>query len=219
MSDESKELLKLLQTHFPQLGAQPGLVDDIAQKAVVLQLPAGKTLLQNGSDISHIPLVVKGSIKVVRPDQHDHEVLLYHIQPGQSCAMTLASSLRREPSRIKALTVQPTILIGIPSETAYLLGRKYPVWFDFVLDAYSNRFDELIGMVESIRFSSLDQRLLKYLREKAEMHNSLLLHIDHQEIADDLGSARVVVSRMLKQFENQGLVQLFRGRIKILRLM
>ena len=219
MSEKQAEIRSLLQHHFPQLSAQPGLVDDIAEKAVVLQLPAGKMLLQNGSDISHIPLVVKGTIKVVRPDHRDHEMLLYHIQAGQSCAMTLASSLRREPSRIKALTVQPTIIIGIPSELAYALGRRYPAWFDFVLDAYSNRFEDLIAMVEDVGFSSLEQRLLKYLRAKADMLNTHTLPIAHQEVADDLGSSRVVVSRLLKQFENQGIVQLFRGRIKILRLM
>lgn len=213
-----EELATLLHEHFPLLN-HPELVEAILDRAVPLSLPAGQVLINPGASIKLIPLVVKGSVKVARADASGHEVLLYYIHPGESCAITLSSCLRREKSAIKATVQQAAQIIGLPAELAYLLGRKYPAWFDFVLNAYSQRFEEILQMVDEIGFSSLDQRLLKYLQEKITLLNTTVLHLSHQEIADDLGTARAVISRLLKQMETQGMVQLLRGRIKILRLV
>lgn len=212
------DISAVLRHYFPSLN-HPELSEAISEKAVFLTIPAGKILMNTGDHIHLIPLVTKGSIKVTRADAAGHEVLLYYIHPGESCALTLSSALKLEKSRIKAITQQKTEVIGIPSELAYSLGRKYPGWFDFVLNAYANRFQELLDMVDEISFSSLDQRLLKYLRDQSVLLNTLVLHQSHQEIADDLGTARAVVSRLLKQMENQGMIQLLRGRIKILALV
>ncbi len=215
---KKEDIPSILRLHFPTLN-NPALSESIREKAVLLTIPAGKILMHSGEQIQLIPLVIKGSIKVVRADETGHEVLLYYIHPGESCALTLSSALKQETSRVKAVTQQLTEIIGIPSELAYTLGRKYPGWFDFVLDAYANRFQELLDMVDEISFSSLDQRLLKYLREKSALLNTLVLHLSHQEIADDLGTARAVASRLLKQMEHRGMIQLLRGRIKILSLV
>lgn len=207
-----------LRHYFPTLN-NPALSESISEKAVLLSIPAGKVLMHSGDLIHLIPLVIKGSIKVVKVDESGHEVLLYYIHPGESCALTLSSALKQEKSRVKAITQQQTEIIGVPSELAYALGRKYPGWFDFVLEAYANRFQELLNMVDEISFSSLDQRLLKYLREKSALLDTLVLHLSHQEIADDLGTARAVASRLLKQMEHRGMIQLLRGRIKIFSLV
>lgn len=214
----TEDIGMLLRRHFPAFN-HPELHEQIVERAVYLKIPVGKTLLQAGDIIHVIPLVVRGSIKVLRVDESGHEVLLYYIQPGESCALTLSSALKQEKSRIKAITQQETEVIGVPSELAYLLGRRFPGWYDFVLDSYSARFQELLNMVDEISFSSLDQRLLKYLREKSELLNTLVLHLSHQEIADDLGTARAVASRLLKQMERRGMIQLLRGRLRILSLV
>jgi len=215
---KKEDLPGLLFRHFPLLN-NPELVETIAGRAVSLTLPAGNILLNPGDPIKLIPLVVRGSVKVARADAAGHEVLLYYIQPGESCAMTLSSCLKREKSKVKATVQQSAEIIGIPAEVAYLLGRKYPGWYDFVLDSYAQRFQELLRMVDAISFSSLDQRLLHYLQEQQILLNSTVLHRSHQEIADDLGSARAVISRLLKQMERKGMVELLRGRIKILTLV
>lgn len=212
------EMSALLRQHFPLLN-HPELVRAITERATVLQAAPGQVLLQPGESIKLVPLVVAGSVKVARVDAAGHEVLLYYIQPGEGCAMTLASCLRREKSNIKATILQTAHIIGLPAELAYALGRKYPAWFDFVLESYAQRFDELLHMVDEVSFASLDQRLLRYLREKSALLNSTVLHLSHQEIADDLGSARAVISRLLKQMEERGMVRLLRGRIRILRLV
>ncbi|MBK8968409.1 MAG: Crp/Fnr family transcriptional regulator [Lewinellaceae bacterium] len=213
-----EELRNLLHRHFPLLN-NPELVDIIAERAVPLALPVGDVLLHPGDPVKLIPLVVKGTVKVARAGTAGHEVLLYHIQPGESCAMTLSSCLKREKSKVKATVQQSAEIIGIPAEVAYMLGRKFPGWYDFVLDSYAQRFQELLHMVDEIGFASLDQRLLHYLREQQAMQQSTVLHRSHQEIADDLGSARAVISRLLKQMERKGMVTLLRGRIKILSLV
>ncbi len=215
---KSSTLPVLLHQFFPLLGGE-GLAQAIAEKSALMVVPTGKILMDTGDFIRWIPLVVKGSIKVVRADDAGHEMLLYYIQPGESCAMTLSSCMKQRPSNIKAVAQQATEIIGIPSDLAYMLGRKYPAWLDFVLESYAVRFDELLEMVDEIGFSSLDQRLTKYLHEKAESLRTLVPHISHQEIADDLGTARAVVSRLLKQMERKGMVKLSRGRIRILSLM
>ena len=213
-----EDISSFIRRHFPVLGGQE-LADAIASRATALTLPPGKVLLNPGESINLIPLVVKGSVKVVRADDSGHEILLYYIHPGESCAMTLSSCLKREKSRIKAVAQQKTEVIGIDAGQAYMLGRKYPAWFDFVLGSYAQRFDELLEMLDAIGFSSLDERLVKYLKEKSELLDTLVLHLSHQEIADDLGTARAVVSRMLKQMERKGMLRLQRGRIRILALV
>ena len=213
-----EELTIVLRRHFPAFN-HPDLNESITGHAIFMKIPAGQVLMHSGDAIHLIPLVVKGSIKVVRDDAAGHEVLLYYIQPGESCALTLSSALKQEKSRVKAVAQEATEVIGVPSELAYVLGRRYPGWFDFVLDSYSQRLQELLNMVDEISFSSLDERLLKYLTEKSAMLHTLVLHLSHQEIADDLGTARAVASRLLKQMERRGMIQLLRGRIRILSLV
>jgi len=215
---QTPSLVSYIQQLFPALGKQE-IAQAIADKSTMLSFGPGKILMDTGDPIRLIPLVVKGSIKVVRADDAGHEVLLYYIQPGESCAMTLSSCIKQRHSNVKAVVQQPSEIIGIPADMVYMLSRKYPEWLDFVLESYALRFDELLEMVDEIGFASLDQRLAKYLREKSESLGTLVPHISHQEIADDLGTARAVVSRLLKQMERKGMVKLSRGRIKILSLM
>lgn len=218
-SVEQKEIIQLLRDHFPVLAFSTDVLTEIAEHARRLQLPTGQVLIETGATIQYIPLVLNGAIKVVRTDDEQHEMLLYYIQPGESCAFTLSSSLKREKSKIKAIVQQPSTVLVIPSEFNGQLARRYPLWFEFVLDAYSKRMEELLELVEEIGFKHLDHRLEKYLKEKFILMKTPLLTLSHQEIADDLGTARVVVSRMLKQLEKKGVIQLMRGKIKNISLV
>ncbi|MFN4255650.1 MAG: Crp/Fnr family transcriptional regulator [Saprospiraceae bacterium] len=209
--------LEMLRRQFPRL-AHKGMVELLAEKAAVLRVPPGKVLFEPGDPIRAIPLLLSGSVKVSRADASGHEVLLYYIHPGESCAMTLASSLRRENSRVRAVAEQAAELVVIPAELAHTLARSHPAWSDFVLETYSQRFDELLALVEEVSFAQLDQRLIKYLQEKSALLGTVVLPVSHQQIADDLGSARAVVSRLLKQMERKGMVQLLRRRIKVVGL-
>lgn len=195
------------------------LLSDIVQHGRLLELSKGTILLQTGAPVQYIPLLTQGSLKVLRSDDQAHEVLLYRILPGESCAFTLASAFRRETSKVKAIADQHCTVLLIPVELNDQLARRYPLWFEFVLDAYNKRMEELLVLVEDLGFKSLEERLEKYLRDRFHHLQLQWMPVAHQEIADDLGTSRVVISRMLKQMEKKGRIALGRGRIKNIQLM
>ncbi len=200
-----------LRQHF-SVFQQGELVEEIASKGIYMYVPSDQYILEVGSFIKVIPLVIKGSVKVVRQEKSG-EIFLYYIRPGQSCAMTLSSCMKREKSRIKAIVQEDTELVALPAEDVYYMIRKYPAWQNFVVETYSQRFDEIMEVLDHVVFHKLDERLFKYLQKRSSSQNSLELPISHQEIASDLATSREVISRLLKQLERQGLIQLFRGKI------
>jgi CRP/FNR family transcriptional regulator len=189
------------------------LIDHILQNGQLLKVDSQTSLMEVGTYIKVIPLILEGSVKIFREDDEGHELFLYYLQSGQSCAMTLASTLKMEKSKVKAITQEPTTLFAVKAETVYDLYRKYPSWQQFVIETFSTRFDEMLQALDSIAFYHLDERLEKYLQDKAQTLQTRTLQISHQEIADDLASSREVISRLLKQMEKKGLVQLSRGQV------
>ncbi|MCB9080637.1 MAG: Crp/Fnr family transcriptional regulator [Lewinellaceae bacterium] len=189
------------------------LIEQLLEKGTRMDISPETELLQAGSYIRVIPLVIQGNIKVIREDDSGREVFLYFIQPGQSCAFTLASALRAEKSKIRAITQEETTVLAIPSEELGPLGRHFPSWVHFMVETFSNRFDELLHTLEGVVFHSLDERLFQYLLHQAQTRNSRVLPLSHQQIADDLATSREVISRLLKQMEKRGLLRLNRGQI------
>lgn len=214
-----EDIARQIRQHFTVLAQSGDIAQAIATESQALSLPEGKVLLDTGDTINYIPLVIDGIIKVVRSDHDGHEILMYYIHPGESCALTLSASLKREKSKIKAVVQQKATIVLLPTTVNWQLARRYPVWFDFVLDAYGKRFEELLELVEEVGFKHLDERLEKYLRHQFAFHSGTIIAISHQEIASALGTARVVVSRMLKQLEKKGQIRLMRGKIKNIGLM
>lgn len=214
-----EDIARQIRQHFTVLAQSGDIAQAIATESQALSLPEGKVLLDTGDTINYIPLVIDGIIKVVRSDHDGHEILMYYIHPGESCALTLSASLKREKSKIKAVVQQKATIVLLPTTVNWQLARRYPVWFDFVLDAYGKRFEELLELVEEVGFKHLDERLEKYLRHQFAFHSGTIIAMSHQEIASALGTARVVVSRMLKQLEKKGQIRLMRGKIKNIGLM
>lgn len=200
-----------LRQFFPAL-AQGELLEEISIKGIYMYVPSDQYLLEMGSFIKVIPLVIKGSVKVVRQEKSG-EIFLYYIRPGQSCAMTLSSCFKREKSRIKAIVQEDTELIAVPAEVVYYMYRKYPAWQDFVIETYSQRFDEIMEVLDNVVFHKMDERLVQYLNKRVLANESKELKISHQEIADDLATSREVISRLLKQLELRNEIQLSRGKI------
>jgi CRP/FNR family transcriptional regulator len=212
MSDLIGTIKKQLSTHFP-IFSQYDLIDSLSQKGVLKTIPKGTAILEVGSFIRIIPLVIEGTVKVIREDESGAEMLLYYINAGESCAMTLSSCFKREKSRVKAITQTDVNVLAVPVEEVYDLLRRYHSWQDFVLHTYQIRFEEMMEVLDNVVFHKLDERLLKYLHDRSNALRKTELHISHQEIADDLASSREVISRLLKQMERKGYVQLSRGKI------
>lgn len=192
------------------------LKDEVDAYGLLKKFPAGSVILQEDSYIKSIPLVLNGSLKVMRTDNDGHEILLYYIVPGESCIMSFLGGIHNETSKIKAVVEEDAEILFIPVEKASEWVKKFPEWADFIFKLYHKRFEELLTAVNAIAFQKLDMRLLQLLKQKAELYQTNELKITHQQLADELGTAREAVSRVMKQMENEGLVTLSRNKVTLL---
>ena len=192
------------------------LREDVASHALIKEYEAGSTILSEEAYIKSIPIVLKGSIKVMRSDQEGRELLLYFIRPRESCIMSFLGALHNEKSKVKAVAEENTTLLLIPPDKSAEWISKYPEWADFMFKLYHRRFEELLTVVNSMAFDKLDQRLERLLKQKADVHKSTLIQSTHQQLADELGTTREVISRLLKQMENQGTLSLGRNKIQLI---
>jgi len=172
-------------------------------------------MIDLGERISYIPLLLEGAIKVVREDDSGEELLLYFVEFGNTCAMTLNCCLEDTVSEIRAICEADTTLIMIPIDAMDDWLIKYRSWRNFIFESYQNRLNEMLKAIDALTFLKLDERLEKYLIDRSKVIKSKSLKITHLEIAMDLNSSRVVISRLLKKMENQGKVQLGRNTISI----
>jgi CRP/FNR family transcriptional regulator, anaerobic regulatory protein len=195
---------------------QSQLQEEVSQFGQLKKIEAGSLILQEESYIKAIPLVLNGSLKVLRTDPHGHEILLYYITPGESCIMSFLSGIHNETSKVKAVVEEDAEILFIPVDKANEWVKKFPEWSDFIFRLYHKRFEELLTTVNAIAFQKLDTRLLQLLKQKAAIHQSNEIKITHQQLADELGTAREVISRVIKQMENEGLVKLSRNKLTLL---
>jgi CRP/FNR family transcriptional regulator, anaerobic regulatory protein len=192
------------------------LKDEVAFFSELRKFKADSVILQEDSYIKSIPLVVSGSLKVVRTDANGHEILLYYITAGESCIMSFLGGIHDETSKIKAIVEEDAEILLIPVDKASEWVKKFPEWSDFIFKLYHKRFEELLSVVNAIAFQKLDVRLLHLLKQKSELANSKEIKVTHQQLAEELGTAREVVSRVAKQMENEGLIHLSRNKITLM---
>jgi CRP/FNR family transcriptional regulator len=152
----------------------------------------------------------------MRTDQDGHEILLYYITPGESCIMSFLGGIHNETSKIKAVVEEDAEILFIPVDKASEWVKKFPEWSDFIFRLYHKRFEELLTAVNAIAFQKLDERLLQLLKQKSDLYQTREIKITHQQLADELGTAREAVSRVMKQMENEGLVSLGRNKVTLL---
>jgi CRP/FNR family transcriptional regulator len=175
----------------------------------------GEVILNENAYIKAIPIVTHGSIRVMRTDEDGRELLLYYIKAGESCIMSFLGGIHHDTSKVKAIAEEDTEILFIPIDKVSSLIKEYPEWLDYIFRLYHKRFEELLEVVNAIAFKKMDERLLNYLKKKTELTNSLTLNITHEQLANELGTARVVISRLLKQMEDEGLVKLGRNKIML----
>ena len=171
-------------------------------------------LLSEGSYINQVPLLLSGSVKVRKTDESGKEIVLYHIQPGESCVLSITSCLTMKQSKADAIVEGESSMILLGADKVREWMDRYKSWRTFVQGLYYQRLDVLLGLVDAIAFKQVDERLLDKLRELKQIHGERI-PVTHQQIATEIGTAREVISRLLKQLENQGKIQLERGNIRI----
>jgi CRP/FNR family transcriptional regulator len=192
---------------------EESLIKEIIHSSQLKTYAGDYAIIQIGDEMRYMPIVLSGSIKVLRENAEGDDLLLYYIEGGDTCAMTLQCCVKNATSEIKAVTMEPSSLLMIPVEMMETWMNKYASWRAYILQSYHVRLTELMETVDAIAFMKLDERLLKYLTDQAKLLGSLEIHHTHQQIAEDLNSSRVVISRLLKQLETKGLITLQRNKI------
>ena len=192
------------------------LIAEIAQVGVKKSLKRGETLMEIGSSIKNMPLLFNGSIKVVREDSDGNELLLYFLETGDTCAFSLTCCIGNKKSEIKAIIVEDAEMVLIPVQKMEEWICKYQTWKNFVFESYNLRLEEMLETIDTLAFMKMDQRLYKFLTDKVKLIGSTNIENTHQEIAHNLNTSRVVISRLLKQLENEKKIKLHRSRIEVL---
>ncbi len=202
--------------HVESFKSSPELIAKLEQYGIQKEYKAGSVILNENSYIRSIPLVIKGVLKVIRTEEDGREILLYYIKAGESCIMSFLGGMHQETSKVRAEADEDCEILFIPVEKVSLFIKEYPQWLEYIFKLYHKRFEELLEVVNAIAFKKVDERLLDLLQKKQELNDSAVLTVTHEQLANELGTARVVVSRLLKQLETEGKVSLGRNKITLL---
>ena len=196
---------------------EDSLINELKDIGKIKKVSQGEYLMDIGQEMTFMPLLISGAIKVFRTDEEGDEYILYFIEGGDTCAMTLNCCMRGAKSEIKAVAEVDTMLLLVPiSKMEDWL--HYKSWRIFVFGSYNNRMKEMLEAIDSLAFMNMNERVLKYLKDKVVINKDEILTITHNIISDELNTSRVVISRILKKLEKDGELQLLRNQIKILRL-
>ncbi|MBS1741961.1 MAG: Crp/Fnr family transcriptional regulator [Bacteroidetes bacterium] len=196
---------------------EPALIKEMEQFGEVKYFKEGDVIMDYGKYIRMMPLIIKGTVKVFRMDENGKEILLYYLSTYESCSMAYSCCVEAKKSEVKAIAEDDVELIAIPHIKLDEWLCKYPSWKNYILRSFNERFLELLKSIQSIAFHKLDERLIGYLKEKQRLSGSSVIKASHYVIADELATSRVVISRLLKELENDGKIILYRNEIKLLK--
>jgi len=196
---------------------EPELLAELETKSMVMQVKGGETMLNPGQTIRAVPIVLSGTFKVSRINEEGQELLLYYVKEGESCAMTFTCCMMAHASVVKGSAEEDSELLCIPVDLMDEWMMKYRTWKRFVMSTILNRFTEVLKSIDEVAFKKLDDRLANYLKEKSKATGSTLINLSHQQIADELGTNRVVISRLLKRLELDKKLLLYRNQIRLMR--
>ena len=200
---------------FPSFSTE--LVKDVDANATMQSFKNGDVIMRTGQYIKNTVLVISGKIKVYREDENGGEFFMYYLQPGQACAISMICATKNEKSQIMAKVVEDVELMMVPLPLMDKWMMQHRSWYEFVIDTYRSRFEEVLEVIDSIAFRAMDERLEFYLKRHADACGCKELKLSHQEIASELNTSREVISRLLKKMEQRGIVALHRNNIELLK--
>ncbi|ATA72631.1 MULTISPECIES: Crp/Fnr family transcriptional regulator [Capnocytophaga] len=191
----------------------PELVEKLYQYSIQKSFEAGRIIVNENAYINSIPIVTKGMIKVIRTEDDGRELLLYYIKAGESCVMSFLGGMHNDTSKVRAEVEEDAEILFLPMDKASLFIKEHPEWLDYIFRLYHRRFEELLEIINAISFKKMDERLLALLQKKQELTKNSVINITHEQLSNELGTARVVVSRLLKQLEDNKVLKLGRNKI------
>lgn len=192
------------------------LIAEILEKGIYKTFKKGEIIIDINETLNYVPLLLSGDIKILREDRNGSELLIYFLEAGDTCAMSLTCCLGASRSKIRAVAEKDSTLILIPVQYIDTWFHNNASWRNYILQSYQIRFDEMLEAIDNLAFMKMDERLYKYLKNKTVLSGSNTIAIKHQDIAEDLNTSRVVISRVLKQLENENKIKLGRNKIELL---
>lgn len=197
-------------------GFEPAFTEKLQKTGQFRSFRKGDVVIELGASTKNVPIVMEGLLKVSRVDEKGHELFLYYLESGDTCAMSITCCLEHPNGDILITAETDAEIFLIPYTEIDRAIAQYPRFRQFVFRSYSDRFDEMLQTIDSLAFMNLDERLFNYLLNAKQSSGSFSIHKTHQEIAQELNTSRVVVSRLLKKLEKAGKIELYRNRIDIL---
>ena len=210
-------MIQKLKNHYGYL-FEDKLINEISEISSYKEFKENSIIIDINNEITSMPLILSGAIKILREDKDGDELVLYYIEKGDTCAMTLSCCMNESKSKIRAVAETDVTLLMIPKNKMTEWLGKYKSWQEYILQSYHSRLNEFIDAVDSIAFLNMNERLYKYLKDKAMVVGNDVLNVTHLQIANDLHTSRVVISRLLKALEKQSKIELGRNQVKILEL-
>lgn len=193
-----------IKPYLPDFNSE--LLQEIAANGIVQDVPREMEILKEGQYVKMIPIVLEGLVKVFTRTE-EKELLLYYIGPTQSCIMSFSAGLTNTPSRIVAITEEPSMLLLLPTDKLNKWVKQFPAINDLFYHQYNLRYTEMLDTINSLLFGRMDHRLYNYLLEKSKLKGEKILDIRHKQIATELGTAREVITRVLKKLEQDGKIK------------
>ncbi len=190
------------------------LKEAIIENSKVLTFNKGDVIVREGEYVKVLPIVIEGSIRVFQANE-EREILLYYVESGQTCMMSLSACFFNNESPSIAIAAEESTIFAIPTKFIVKWQKEYKSWNDYIIRTFRKRYDELLFTFEGVAFEHIDKRILDYLSSRKDKNNSDIIEISHQNLANELGTTRVVISRILKQFELNGKVKLHRKGIEL----
>ena len=195
------------------------LIDDIVKVGHFDKIKRGKLLIDIGSDMTHIALILNGVVKIIRKKENGEEIVLYFLEQGSTCAISFVNCINNKKSIFKGVVETTIEAVFLPVEYIDEWLAKYKSWRHFIIDSYHFRLIEMVDSIDGLAFMKMHQRLLKFLTDKVKISNNVDLKITHQEIADDLNTSRVVITRLLKQLHDENKIYSTRNKIRVLEFL
>jgi CRP/FNR family transcriptional regulator, anaerobic regulatory protein len=214
MENEPSELRKVYSSVF-----ELPLLTEIEEKSMTFSASAGQGLIKTNQPITVVPLMLSGILKVSRENEEGQELVLYYVKSGEGCAMTFSCGMMSQPSQVKGTAQEDLNMLCIPVAVMDEWMQKYPSWRKFVIRTIVNEYVDIIKSIDAVTFKKMDDRLVSFLKGKSKLSGSSLINLSHQQIADELGTNRVVISLLLKKLEIEKRLLLFRNQIKLLKDM
>ena len=201
---------------LPSLISEAGTGSQIRDLGIRRRFAPGELIVNEDTTVRSIPIITEGSVKVLQSDDTYREMVLYYLRPGETCIMSLLAGLYNDTSKVKAVAEEESEVVFIPIDKMRQLIADHPEWLDYIFQIYHKRFEELLDVIDAVAFKNMDERLLQFLQKRTEVMDSKTLSMTHDQLAQELGTAREVISRLLKKMEEKGLVRLARNKITLL---